>query len=448
MTQQLKTARLLLLLCLGAGLAGGGAMADEGEPEAAPASESRPGPAPEDATPRAEPGAPRRPSPGDTVRLIFTSGDSAEGRVLSVEPESYVVRIGGLGVTVRLADIDELIVLPPVEERFRQMRAVIDPEDADSMAALANWCFERGLYEESLRVIDDAIDRAPTDVDLQSLRDMMRAQIELAKIRRVREAREEMDALLEPEPEEDGARRAPRPYPNFPLLNDEQINLLKVFEVNLRRPPRILIDRETVDTLISRYAANPLIPATREGRDAFKRRSPADILGVMFRVQARDLYPEVRVVGHPESMRTFRDQVHAGWLINSCATNRCHGGEDARDFILFNRRPSAARSFYTNFLIIERYRTAEGQPLIDYLSPDRSILLQMGLERSHAITPHPDVEGWKPVFRSRESRGFLRAVEWIESMYRPRPEHPIDYVPPGTDAAAPATGGAPEEIER
>ena len=398
---------------------------------------------------RAPVGQPARPKPGDTIRLIFASGDSTEARVMSVEGDAYTVLIGGLQVVVREEDISDLIVLPSVSERFRQMRALIDPADADSMSALANWCFERGLYDESMGVIDDALDRAPDDTGLQNLRDMLRAQIELAKIRRAREAREEIEALLEPEDEEEGAStRLPRPYPDFPLLTDEQINLIKVYEVDLRRSPRILIDRETIDTLVARYAENPLIPTTREGRDAFKRRTPAEILGVMFRVQARELYPEVRVVGHPESLRSFRDHVHAGWLINSCATNRCHGGENARDFILFNRRPTAARSFYTNFLIIERYRTEEGLPLIDYQTPGRSLLLQMGLERSEAITPHPDVFGWKPVFRSRDSRGFQRAVRWIEMMYRPRPEHPVEYFPLGEEAPeAPAPAGE-ETIER
>jgi hypothetical protein len=92
----------------------------------------------------------------------------------------------------------------------------------------------------------------------------------------------------------------------------------------------------------------------------------------------------------------------------------------------------------------------DGRPLIDYQNPGRSPLLQFGLPREDAITPHPDVVGWTPVFRSRDSRAFQRAVRWIQSMYRPRPDYPIEYTPPGQAMeTAPGEGGEGEPpVER
>lgn len=397
-----------------------------------------------DASDSSLPADEKTPKVGDTVQLVFTSGDSAEGKIVQVRDDGYRVLIGGLEVTVDSSDLQDIIVLPSVEERFRQMRALIEPDDTESMSALADWAYARGLNTQALEVVTEALTHEPNDAKLRTLRDMLQAQIAMEKIKRQRQAKEaEGEATAGTPASDEEVARMPRPWPNFPLLTDDQVNLLKVYEVNLHHPPRIIIDRTTVDALLQNYASNPLIPTTREGRDAFRRRQPAEILDVMFRLGARELYHEVRVLGNPESMRAFRDYVQSGWLVNSCATNRCHGGEDAKDLVLFNRKPTSSRAVYTNFLILDRSRTRDGQPLIDYQTPDRSPLLQMGLPREEAITPHPDVPGWEPVFRSRDSRAFQRAVRWIQMMYEPRPKYPIDYTLPGGESEA--TPSPPQE---
>ena len=94
------------------------------------------------------------------------------------------------------------------------------------------------------------------------------------------------------------------------------------------------------------------------------------------------------------------------------------------------------------------------QSLIDWDDPARSPLLQMALNRSDSLTPHPDVgsgpgsRGWRPVFRSTEDRRFQLAVEWIRSMYRPRPEYPIDYQPPLPSGAKPLGEEQAPPVER
>ena len=78
----------------------------------------------------------------------------------------------------------------------------------------------------------------------------------------------------------------------------------------------------------------------------------------------------------------------------------------------------------------------------------------MALSRSASLTPHPDVgrgpgsRGWRPVFRSTEDRRFQQAVDWIRSMYRPRPDYPIDYQPPLPAGARPAGADTAPPVER
>ncbi|MBC7771883.1 MAG: hypothetical protein H7210_05270, partial [Pyrinomonadaceae bacterium] len=151
-----------------------------------------------------------------------------------------------------------------------------------------------------------------------------------------------------------------------------------------------------------------------------------------------------QVVDQPRSMKAFRDDVHAGWLINACATTACHGGEEAGRLMLYPNRPRADSSVYTNFLIIDKFRMADGTPLIDYERPERSALLQLGLPREDSIFRHPEVlrgnagrDAWKANFRDTQDRSYKHTVDWIKLMYHPRPEYPIDYQPPRPSVVVP-----------
>jgi hypothetical protein len=143
-------------------------------------------------------------------------------------------------------------------------------------------------------------------------------------------------------------------------------------------------------------------------------------------------------------MEFFRDRVHSTWIVNTMATTRCHGGSASGRLQLFNRRPTAEQSVYTNFLILDRFVTSDGRKLIDYASPESSLLLQMALPRADSRNPHPEVPGWEPAFTNRESRRYKQAIEWIRLMYRPRPDYPIEYLPPGEAGGTP-TAPKPEE---
>jgi len=151
------------------------------------------------------------------------------------------------------------------------------------------------------------------------------------------------------------------------LLDERSINLIRVYELDLNDPPRIEIERETVERFLREYADHPLVPETREGREAFHRKSAVETLDAMFRVRARDFYGEVKVIDDPRSVELFRTRVQSTWLVNNCATSRCHGGPDTGGLWLLNRRKRSDASTYTNLLILERTSLGDGTPLIDYV---------------------------------------------------------------------------------
>jgi hypothetical protein len=362
-------------------------------------------------------------SPLPEAIVVLSGGQRIRGLLVEQTEERVVLRIAGVDSTIRREKIDQVIIQRPVREQYRELRAIIDDNDVDRLLVLVEWLIDRELLGEAQREVEHILSLEPQNGDALRQRNLIERMITL---RERRASAEEQDREQRRE-----VREISRPLPGeFPLLTEEQANLIKVYEVDLADPPRIVIQRETVDRLLNLYSSSPLVPSTREGREVFHRKRPADVLETMFRLRARDLYTEVTILGMPSSLRKFRDDVHATWLMNSCATTQCHGGEQAGRLMLYNRSATADRPVLTNLLILERFRLDDGTPLVDYARPADSPLLQMAMVRHNSATPHPPVRGWQPVFLSREDQRFRDAVEWLESMHRPRPDYPVDYTPP------------------
>ncbi len=139
--------------------------------------------------------------------------------------------------------------------------------------------------------------------------------------------------------------------------------------------------------------------------------------------------------------------VAAAWLIPNCATSRCHGGLDGGRFFLHRRGSKSEQVRYTNLLILERWNELE-MPLVDYLDPGRSLLIQYGLPKNEARFPHPDVKGWSPVFSKGNPRLLRDAFGWMNSMYRPRSRYPVDYEAPiisTPDLPEPQSSDSPDD---
>jgi hypothetical protein len=326
-----------------------------------------------------------------------------------------------------------------VEERYRDLRAAIADDDVDGIVNLADWLRIRQRYDASLEEISRALKLDPEHAAAKRLKVIVEAQQELAASNSPVGANS--GAGTSANPASPSARAA------FPLLSDRDIALLKVYEVDLSNPGRIIIPREAVDMLIEKYGSSPAVPPTREGREALYKSEPAAILDTMFRAQARDVYPMVKVADLPQSLKRFRDDVNRTWLVNSCATATCHGGEEAGRLRLVSDRPSSDQTALTNLVILDRFRIQPSLrsakpdspapasiPLIDYGKPAESPLLTFGLPPSETSTPHPGagagLKGWKPIFLNREDPKFVATVKWIESMIQPRPTYPITYTPP------------------
>lgn len=379
--------------------------------------------------------APARPSipaaDEDTTELVVQLKDGRRftGPVVRQNSEEVVIALSGVPMRFTIDEIEKLETLEPLMVRYRKLREAVG-DNPDQIVRLAEWLQSREKYAIALTEVERALALDKACASALKLKPVLEQQVILQHARVKKDAAPEKQTGVRP------AAPAPQRPRDFPLLTDADVQLIKVFETNFDEKPRLIIPRAVTQKLLEKYASHPLVPITKEGRDAVLRQSPAEILDLMFKLQAREFYPQVEVLDQPRAFVAFRDQVCRTWLVNSCATTGCHGGTDAGRFMLFNGRPNSERTVYTNFYILSKYRLPDGVPLLNFDEPEASPLLEFGLPREKSRHPHPIVprgvnehDAFKPFFRSSDDMQFTAAVEWIKSLYRPRPDYPISYTP-------------------
>ena len=229
------------------------------------------------------------PVAGDLVRVELRGGNSYEGRLISRDESEVIVMVDRIDLRFEIADVRRVVRLKSPAERFVDMREATGDRDEEALLSLARWAVDQQLLDEALGVVGEVLEFNPSSRDALK---MNRDVAFLLKLRQEADARAPEDGVGDRREELARLRIA-----KFPYLTEEQANLIKVYEVDLDDPPRINVPRTTVNRLLDEHRDHPLIPTTEDGRRAFRGLPDAEILDVMFRVQARELYPEVRVVG-------------------------------------------------------------------------------------------------------------------------------------------------------
>lgn len=383
------------------------------------------------------PAAPETPAPrsqpedGRVATVVLHDGQVISGTLVEENERAITLMINGIRTTIETRNVRESYIPAPTEERYRAMRATLADDDAESLVQLARWLMDKGRHDLALTELDGVLETEPFNDQARSLRVIAEQNIKLLQSRNQRDEQDNRPA------------RTTRPNePDFPLLSAQDVNLMRVWEIDEKNPPLLTIPRETMQDVLAKYAGHPRVPESAGDRATLLKAEPAEHLRLLFALQAREFYPQVEVHEDPEAIRIFRDQVQKTWLRNACATALCHGGTEAGRLQLARSASTAPEVYYTNMYILERYRTNDGLPLLDFQQPAESYLLHMGLPRRDTATPHPLVRGWRPVFRSKDDRNYRRAADWIDALWTPRPDYAISYDPPtAMEPAAPKADG-------
>ncbi|MDG2030527.1 MAG: hypothetical protein P8J45_05925 [Phycisphaerales bacterium] len=353
---------------------------------------------------------------GEHGVVYMRDGSGLEGLVLSDGFDEVVIEVEGIRHRVPRTDVDHVELYPGFEEWLTYARSKIRPEDLEARIELAKWMMENKrlqLAREELTAII-AIDDHP---EARQLLELTEVRIELEN-----EGTENPTPMP---PKQNRTEGLPKRQ-----LTAEDVNIIRVFEIDFRNPPKVSLGPRVIDDLIAQHADHPLIPNDAQQRKKLFSLHDIDQVKLIFDVKARELYPRILVESIPHSLALFRKNVHNAWLIRNCATSGCHGGQNSGRFFLHRADATDSRTILENLLILERLDIEGPYKLVDYENPEMSLLVQYAMPQTESRVPHPDVPGFKAVFPSGKSRIRTNTENWIRSMYQPRPKYPVDYIPP------------------
>ena len=408
------------------------------------------------------------------VTLKLTNGQTVSGTLVSETADAYTVRVGGVERTIPRSQVAGTPTFQlGIAEQYQQQRQQIANDDYGKRYQLAE-----SIYRQAEELNKQPASRAQAtqgyQIALRELQSILQDNPEMAQAtllrdvvtRRIAESGAPAPAPAPgaapgpgPRPVPPGPRPAPGPAPapapapgpgaapaamgEPRLLTEEEMNLIRVYEVNLNEnpKPRIQVPREIIDKLIQQFRDAPEMQPFigREGEAKLRVMDGADQLALMFDLRARDLYKDVLIRTEPQSLQDYRVRVHNNYLVKYCGT--CHGEGKAKGLYVITKNAQTPQVAYTNLLLL-RTTPTKNMPLLFSEQPERSLLVQYGLPTQDAITPHPEVDQpgmkWRPRFQGRDDRNLQEITGWIQSIFRD--EYPIQFqnpVPPPAQEPAP-----------
>jgi len=364
------------------------------------------------------------PEPGQTGTVIRRDGNRQHGIILEDAIQHVRLEIAGVRITIPRTDVHAIVLDIPFKERYERLRVNIDRSTPDQQFQLAQWLRaerRQDLAALELRDILTRFDHEPS----RRLLTLIDIELELEAERTARDSAPT---------DSRGSRRTSSGHETVQrILTDEEVNILRVYEIDFDHPPRVVVPRPTIQKVISNYASDPLLPASEMERNRLFREDPLNIVRLIFELRARELYPEIRVLTEPYAFNLFRQRVHDAWLIPNCATSRCHGGDDAGRLALIGRNTRDVRVRYTNFLILTRLELDDPEwPLLNFQRPLDSLIIQHALPRAVSRRPHPDVPGYTPALQRAEDERLRDFTLFIQALHPRRIAYPIDFEPAPT----------------
>lgn len=397
-----------------------------------------------------------RPQPGQRGLIQMRDGSIVRGEILKDTFEGVEFRADSIKGNVPREQVYRVVLEMDFETRYRRIKASILPEEHGRRVALARWLAGQERLDLGIKELEELLAEADSEAARELLRDF-NARLALEKAvterkrrdderRRAAAPKDAVDGPAAPpsddgsgtqDPDDGSGARGGMPgsrdlLPDN-LITDEDVNLIRVYEIDFRDPPRILVQPEGIRQLILRYGSSDLVPTSTEARNALFTAPAIRLVRLLFDLRARDLYRYIEVQEDPASIARFRTRVHNSWLLGNCATSRCHGGVKAGSFFLHTGKASDARIRYTNLLTLLN-TSVDGKPMVNFQDPPDSLLVQYAMQRNLAKYPHPDVPGWKPVFNRGTPQLMADTLEWIRGMHQPRPEYPVAFELPQLDA--------------
>jgi len=362
------------------------------------------------------------PAPAEGV-VELTDGRQLRGLIKSDTCSGVEMTLHGVPLLLERQTVASAWFLEPVETRYQQLKPLMPINRSEAHLSLCRWLVEEQAWDLAVAELEAHVEQ--------------HRSVEATRLLRVARAHAKLLDAPDRNPDSPKETDNSSAHTEPASVDARAVNLVRVFEIDLANPPDISIAPEVRQAFLNAYQQSALLPQSEEGRQTLLNGPAIDLLKQMFSHRAREFYGSVRVLSEPVAMRRFRESVHDQWLLPRCASTSCHGGPDAGRFRLLRGRRLDDGIRTSNLLILNSL-TLDGQPMIDWNTPTKSMLIQSALPRAVATHPHPAVDGWRPTLDTLDGPRTMATIRWIESMMRsPRPSYPVE---PPTFPKTPPSG--------
>ena len=341
------------------------------------------------------------------------------------------------------------------EEEFAKRRAALAPADAAGRVRLARWAFEREEYDLARDVAQEAV---TIDRRNQEAQEMLRTIDAQRRLNRKPPAGQQPPAGRPPAqggaPAQPGAPGGDMPANRaatgadgktqgnglVPPLSADEVNRVRLLEWHGDRTVRIRL----LNDVKRRYLAGTDI---RPGD--FNKMDAVDQAWEMKKKGSPELFNDIRLTNDPPAMQEYRTIVQRA-VLTGCATAACHGGGAGSDRFALHARADNDGEAYANFITLHKYQYKPEKgteaSMIDRNRPEDSLLVQFGLAPDLANMPHPQVEGYRPLFRTRNDQKLKQVVRWISDSLSPlQDDYGVPFEAEADRAAQPAAGSDPQQ---
>lgn len=397
-----------------------------------------------------------------TAVVTLNDGRQVTGDLVAQDENGVTLVVKDIRQVIPTAEIRGIEYPRTLEERYNERRAKVADDNLQGRLDIVRWLINSdGGLPLAAREIAAMQQVWPDHEDVSLFKrvidERLRAEREAAETEA--ETGDEVDQPVGDDDDDDAA--TPRDPSEHKLLTDEQINMIRIYEVDLTEKPIVRLDHDLIDLMIKAYPDVDFMPKGQSQIRAYKRKqnqNSHEILADLFRIAAQRpdavaLYSKVTVTQDPPVMLYYRRHIQRSYVVNYCGS--CHGDREggAGNLMLFTRQAADTDTVYTNFFILNEHKS-NGSQMIDRDAPERSLLLQYGLPRDVATRPHPEVDEeqtgrpWRPYFRNGlEDPRFEQFRRWIGALWRPAPDYRITYTPPRPAGAPASEASEPAEQE-
>ena len=331
--------------------------------------------------------------------VLLTDGSQRRGMLLEDGFEGVRLQVGPRTERIELTNVVGVKWRPTVAQEIEARKATIRSSDPAEMARFIRWLIMEGHVE-----------RAADEIETYA-KDFPKASETTKQLQELLAARPHLD---EQAPKRSSKPRRPA-LPNGALTPTE-VNRIRIWEYDFENPSPVRIPGELRRTFHARHLGKSGFPNLKN----LRRLPDHEFLRLLCEMKDRDLYDEVQITVDPPALDRFRRTIHDRWLLPKCGS--CHTRESSPGgFGLETQDANKPEIRMLNLLLLEQAATSDGTPLLNWRNPAESRLLDLGKDPRAAKYPHPEVEGYTPVFHRGRETWVTNVIEWLEMMYRPRP---------------------------